>query len=512
MPDRKGKVFIIGAGPGDPKLITLRGKELIERADVILYDYLVAKELLTYAKKSCEIVYVGKKAGKHTMPQEEINALLCEKALPGKTVVRLKGGDPFVFGRGGEEVIALEEKKIPFEIVPGITAAIASPAYSGIPVTHRDYTQTFTLVTGHEADDKEKGRIPWKSLAELGGTIAFYMGVKNMESNLKKLIENGMDKNTPCAFIRWGTTSDQKTFTGTIENIKNHIPEEFYRPPAMILIGGVVNLREKMRWFEAKPLFGKSFLVTRSREQASVLVELLAENGGQCFELPTIKIEPPLDFSPLDQAIENLERYDWVIFTSVNGVTFFNERLKETGKDSRALSDILIGSIGPATTLKLEELGIKADFQPSRYQSDLIAKEITKDFNVTGKRILLARSDIAPMDLVGDLEAEGAEVNNVTAYRTQAVENSKEEFREKIAAGEIDCFTFTASSTVRNFFNWYGEGNFKKLKKKPVIASIGPVTSNAIKDFGFSPTVEARESTIPALVDSIKDYYSNEGR
>lgn len=506
----KGMAYIVGAGPGDPELISLKGRDAIAKAEVILYDYLSPKELLSHAPDSCEIIYVGKKAGKHTMPQEEINELLCEKAKH-KVVVRLKGGDPFVFGRGAEEMLALKESKIPYEVIPGITASVAAPAYAGIPVTHRDLTQTFTLVTGHEAPGKDEEGVPWEALGKLGGTIAFYMGVKNIRANLDKLIKGGLDKNTPVAFIRWGTTPQQRVFTGTASDIESRIPEDLRKPPAMILVGAVASMRDKLKWFEDKPLFGRTVLVTRSRKQASSAVKSLRSLGASCIELPTIRIEPPHSFEGLDKSVNDISGFDWIVFTSVNGVDNFISRLLNAGLDSRALFGKKIGSIGPATTARLKEHGLVADFQPAKYESAAIVKELKEKFKLKGKKILLPRADIAPPALAESLSDLGADVHNVTAYRTLKIEDKREDIRRMIEEG-IDCMMFSSSSTVQNFFDWYGSDEFKKLKKKPVIASIGPITTATIEENGFKPEIISRQATIPSMIEGIASYFLKGGK
>ncbi|MBW2671237.1 MAG: uroporphyrinogen-III C-methyltransferase, partial [Deltaproteobacteria bacterium] len=331
-----GKVYLVGAGPGDPELITLKGLECIKNADVIIYDYLASPGLLKHAREHAEIIYVGKKGGDHTLSQDRINALIAEKAQKGFTVTRLKGGDPFIFGRGGEEAEVLIDARIPFEIIPGVTSAIAAPAYAGIPLTHRKFTSTIAFVTGHEDPSKAESSIDWEAIARGIGTIVFLMGVKNLPHITDRLMHHGMPPETPVALVRWGTTPKQTTVSGTLATIVERTKAAGLKPPAIIVVGHVVKLREKMQWFETRPLMGKCIVVTRAREQASDLVKRLSDLGAECLECPTIKVSPPEDVKPLDRAIENLSSYDWLIFTSVNGVNFFFERLFQKNKDVRA--------------------------------------------------------------------------------------------------------------------------------------------------------------------------------
>ncbi|MCX7918559.1 MAG: uroporphyrinogen-III C-methyltransferase, partial [bacterium] len=362
-----GKVYLVGAGPGDPGLITVKGLECIKTADVIIYDYLANPKLLAYARPETELIYVGKKAGEHTLPQEEINALLIKKAHAGKTVCRLKGGDPTVFGRGGEEAEVLVQAGILFEFVPGVTSAIAVPAYAGIPVTHREYTSDFAVITGHEVPTKGSSSINWAHLATSVGTLIFLMGVGNLPLIVTQLLKHGRPKRTPVAIIRHGTTPKQETIVGTLADIAEKAKQNQFKPPAVIIVGDVVKLRDKLNWFESNPLFGKRILVTRTRSQASEFVRVLESFGAEVIEFPTIEIIPPSNWRPLDKAIRNLANYDWVIFTSVNGVTYFFQRLAEKNLDSRLFRTARIAAIGPATAEALKEKGLIPDIVPMEY-------------------------------------------------------------------------------------------------------------------------------------------------
>jgi len=345
----KGIVYLVGAGPGDPKLITVKGLDCIQKSDTIIYDRLVGERLLSFARPGAEIIYVGKSPERHTLTQSEINRLLVEKALSGKTVTRLKGGDPFVFGRGGEEAEELAAAGVPFEVVPGVTSAIAAAAYAGIPVTHRDFTSTFAIITGNEDPLKEDSSIDWAKISTGAGTLVFQMGMANLLHITKRLVENGRSPKTPAALVRWGTRPEQRTLVGTLEDISRKAESEGFKNPALIIVGEVVTLREKLNWFEKKPLSGKRILVTRSREQASVLSEALEALGAEPLEFPTISVAEPEDYSPLDRALDNLGSYRWVVFTSVNGVEAFFKRLRYHRKDIRALCDAELCAIGPKT-------------------------------------------------------------------------------------------------------------------------------------------------------------------
>lgn len=501
----KGMVYLVGAGPGDPGLITVKGLECIRRAEVVVYDRLVNPQLLTLAREGVELIYVGKSTHHHALPQEEISALLVRKALERKIVTRLKGGDPFLFGRGGEEAEALAQADIPFEVVPGVTSAIAAPAYAGIPVTHRDYTSTFAVVTGHEDSTKEASTIEWSKLATGVGTLVFLMGVGNLPLIVGELLNHGRPPDTPVAIIRWGTEARQQTVTGSLKDIVEKAKEARIKPPAVIVVGEVVNLRGRLRWFDTKPLFGKRVLVTRSREQASALSERLRELGAEPVEFPTIAIGPPEEFGSLDRVIESLSSYDWVIFTSVNGVKSFMQRLLVKERDVRALAGVKLAAIGPATAGELERLFLRVDYVPQRYVAEAIAEGIG---DVAGARILLPRADLARPTLVQRLEAKGAVVDEVIAYRTLPGEPS-EEIRRILLDGKIDIVTFTSSSTVHNLASALeaevGRG-WRAALERAIIACIGPITAGAAAELGIRVDVVAQEHTIEGLVEAIAKF------
>ncbi len=506
MENKKGKVYLVGAGPGDPGLITLKGKECIERADVIVYDFLASVSFLKYAKKEAEIIYAGKQGGNHSMSQGNINALITQKAKEGHIVTRLKGGDPFIFGRGAEEAEVLAENNISFEIVPGITSAIAAPAYAGIPLTHRSLTSTVAFVTGHENPEKEKSGINWEALVKGIGTIVFFMGVKNLPNIVDNLTANGMPPDASIALVQWGTTPKHSSISGKLSDIVERVKAAGFKPPAVIVVGDVVKLRDALCWYEKKPLLGKRIVVTRAREQASELVNLLYENGAECIELPTIKVEPPDDLSPLDKAIENLSTYDWIIFTSANGVSFFFDRLFSKGRDVRSLGSLKTAVIGPATEKKLHGYGIKSDIVPDSYIAESIIDSFKKE-EVKGKKIMLPRASEARAILPEKLIEMGAFVDEITAYKTSAVCDESVDLIRELKNKTIDMVTFTSSSTVINFAALLPAGIIGELMKDIAVAAIGPVTADTAKKMGMEVQIIANSFTIPGLCEAILQYY-----
>ena len=499
-------VYLVGAGPGDPGLITVKGRTCIEIADVIIYDYLAASSLLKYARKSAELIYVGKKGGDHTLSQDGINDLLVQKAQENKIVTRLKGGDPFIFGRGGEEAEVLITHAIPFEIVPGVTSAVAAPAYAGIPLTHRKHTATVAFVTGHEDPNKKESNIDWTALAKGIGTLVFFMGIKNLANIVSQLISHGKPGHTPVAIIRWGTTPQQHTVSGTLDTIIALSQKNAIKPPALIVVGSVVALRQQMQWFENRPLWGKRIVVTRAREQASDLVNRLETLGADCLECPTIKTAPPDDWEPLDSAISSLDHYDWLIFTSVNGVTYFFERLFKKGLDVRALGRIRIATIGPVTSKKLQDYGLKSDIVPKTYRAESILEAFT-DQPIKNCKILLPRAKEARSVLPVELTRQGAQVNEVTAYQTLAVAEQSEELIKALSRCEVDLVTFTSSSTAKNFRQLLPDDQFQNLMHSVQVASIGPITSETAAKLGFQISIEAKEFTIEGLLQAILRHY-----
>lgn len=507
MSQYKGKVYLVGAGPGDPQLISLRGLDLIKQAEVIIYDYLVSSQLLEFAPPQAELVYVGKKANQHTLSQEQINQLIVDKVKAGKKVVRLKGGDPFVFGRGGEEAEILADQNLPFEIVPGITSAISVPAYAGIPLTHRDYTSGVAFFTGHEGEGKEISSIHWDKIATGVGTLVFLMGVGNLKNIVSKLIEHGRSPQTPIALIRWGSTPKQQTVVATLESIVARAREEGIKPPTIIVVGEVVSLREKLNWFEHKPLFGKGVVVTRSRTQASQLSSKLAELGAEVFEFPTIHIEPADDYRQLDAALESLANYSWLIFTSVNGVEYFFRRLKEKGQDIRELKGLKLCAIGPATAYALEELQLRIDYVPGEYRAEAIIEGLGQQ-GIKGQRVLIPRAEKAREVLPDELAKLGAKVEVVPAYKTVKASGNTEELRELFSQKRVQLVTFTSSSTVNNFVELLGKENLASLMEGVIVASIGPITAKTAEKHGLVSQIMPQDYTIPALVGAIEECFT----
>jgi uroporphyrinogen III methyltransferase/synthase len=501
-----GKVYLVGAGPGDPGLITLKGLECIRSSDVIIYDFLASPTLLNHAPDHAEIIYVGKKGGDHTLSQEEINKLIAKKAKSGLTVTRLKGGDPFIFGRGGEEAEVLFNAKVPFEIVPGVTSAIAAPAYAGIPLTHRKFTSTVAFITGHEDPDKAESSINWEAIATGIGTIVFLMGVKNLPQIVQQLVNHGMPSETPVALVRWGTTPQQVTVTGTLETIVEDVEKAGLKAPAIIVVGNVVSLRQTLKWFENRPLMGKRIVVTRAREQASDLVKLLSDAGAECLECPTIKVESPDDWKALDQAIEDLASYDWLVFTSVNGVNFFFKRLFEIGKDVRALHHVHAAVIGPATERRLFDFGVKSDIVPESYRAESIVEAFRKE-KIEGKKILLPRAKEARPILPVELEKMGAQIDEIPVYCTRAVPENADLLTRYFEEGSIDLVTFTSSSTVKNFKALFPPEKFNEFVKAIRVASIGPITTETAETLGFNVHITAETYTIGGLYAAILHHF-----
>jgi len=505
----QGKVYLVGAGPGDPGLITLKGKDCIQASDVLIYDYLASPALLSYASPDVEIIYVGKKEGTHTLPQSEINRLIVQKALEGRVVTRLKGGDPFVFGRGGEEAEALTAHGIPFEVVPGVTSGVAAAAYAGIPITHRNLTSTMAFVTGHEHPDKETSNISWECLARGIGTLVFFMGVKNLPDIVKQLVRHGRPAATPVALVRWGTTPRQVTVTGTLENIVERVREAGLKAPAIIIVGEVVSLRDTLKWFEGRPLMGKTIVVTRARAQASDLVFRLEALGADCFECPTIRMAPPEDTGLLDAAIENISTYHWLIFTSVNGVSAFFDRFFALGRDVRALGHVRTATVGPATAERLLSYGVRSDLMPDSFRGEAVAAAFAKE-DIQGKHVLLPRAararDVIPRELAG----MGAVVSDVPAYRTIQDRRNVDRLMDLLRERRADLITFTSSSTAKNFRALFTREEFTALAAGVPVAAIGPITADTARSLGFRMDLVAEEFTIPGLCDAVSKYFQAE--
>lgn len=535
---------LVGAGPGDPGLLTVRGASLLEQADVVVYDYLANPELLSYCPRA-EKIYVGKKAATHTLSQEQINQLLVDLGKQGKRVVRLKGGDPFVFGRGGEEAEALKAANIAFEVVPGITAAIAAPAYAGIPVTHRDFNSSFTLITGHEkeehykdGDAKARGAaagssdLDWSVIAKLP-CVAFYMGVKSLPRICAKLIENGKDPSTPAATIQWGTRSNQRSCVATLADLPQKIVQQKISSPAITIVGKVVTMRDTINWFETRPLFGQTIVVTRTRQQVSALSSRLSEMGANVIEAPTIELQAPSTWNEVDSAlgaysIQNDERgamndernslhhssfivhrspFDWIIFTSANGVRFTRDRLRALGRDVRVFGNAKIAAIGDATAAAIrDDLALHVDLCPESFVAEALANALQERGQIAGKRFLLLRADIARPILREKLEqAHAAEVRDIPIYETKSAESLPETLLTALAAKQVHWITFTSSSTAKNLAALLG-GNYRDKLKGVKIASIGPITSATLRALGLEPTLEAETFNIDGLISTLTQH------
>ena len=509
---RPGKVYLVGAGPGDPGLLTLKGKECLEEADVVLYDYLANPVLLQYAPARAERIYVGRRGRGQYQDQTDINRLLIERAQNGDVVVRLKGGDPFVFGRGGEEAEAVAAAGVDFEIVSGVTAAVAVPAYAGIPVTHRTLASTVTFVTGHEDPTKPETQLEWPKLASASGTLVFMMGMKNLPSIVRQLLVEGRSSSTPAAAIRWGTKADQQTIVGTLGDIVSKAEAVHLEPPTVIVVGEVVQLRRQLNWFETKPLFGKRVVLTRAREQAREFSQLLAAYGAEPVEVPTIQIVPPASWQAIDDAVAHLNTYQWLIFTSLNGVGPFMERLRAAGKDARALANLRLCAIGPRTAQELETHGLTPDVIPAEFQAEGVIAALTQ-VGIRGSRILIPRAEVAREILPEQLRELGATVEVIPVYRTIAPALDVASLTQQFHDGRVAAVTFTSSSTVRNFMELFGGRDMViPLVSKVVVACIGPITSSTAREYGLTVTVMPEENTVPALADAIVRYFKEGAR
>jgi uroporphyrinogen III methyltransferase/synthase len=501
-----GKVYLIGAGPGDPGLITVKGLDCVKKADVVIYDYLANERLLEHRRADSELIYVGKQGSRHTLPQEEINDLIVAKAKAGKVVARLKGGDPFIFGRGGEEAEELVENGIPFEVVPGVTAATAVPTYAGIPLTHRDHTASVAFVTGHEDPTKPESKLHWKELATGIGTLVFFMGMKNLQNIVDNLISHGRRAETPVALIQWGTRTDQKVVEGTLKDIVPKVKEAKLGPPAIIVVGEVVGLRKKLNWFESKPLFGKRIVVTRSRDQASVFAETLLDRGATPIEFPSIDVVPPADWSELDTALDGLDTYHWIIFTSANAIKFFFERLRARGMDIRSLRANRICVVGPKTAEALEQYSLKPDLIPQEFKAEGVLAALGGE-EVKGKRFLIPRAKVARELIPEKLREKGAEVTVATAYENVRPATDVDRVRKLFEDNKIAAVTFTSSSTVHNFVEMLGRKEYIKLISGVAVACIGPVTAKTAEEYGMKTDIMPKDYTIPALVEAMVAYY-----
>ncbi len=500
----KGTVYLVGAGPGDVGLFTRRGAELLARAEVVVFDALVNQDLLRLAPKSAEFIYGGKRAAAHAIPQAELNQLLITKAKEGKTVVRLKGGDPYIFGRGGEEAEELAAAKVPFEVVPGVSSFVAGPNYAGIPVTHRDHCSSFTVLTGHEDPTKDESSIDWAQLAKSTGTKVVLMGVERIRRIAEQLIAHGMAAETPVALVRWGTTGRQQSIEGTLANIADVVDQAKFVAPAVTIIGGVVKLRGKLNWFEKRPLFGQRIVVTRTREQASELAHQLTELGADVLEIPTLKIVAPKRQELVAEMMGGLGSYQWMVFTSPNGVTSFFDYFFKAYDDLRSIGGVRIAAVGPATAAKLKELHLSVDAMPDKYVAKDISKAIAAKDDLENLRVLLLRAEVANLELPKLLEEQGAIVDDVAVYQTVPETEDLTGAAARLVAEGADWLTFASSSAVENFHARFPLPEL--LKKFPALktASIGPETTKALVALGLQPTVEAKQHTIDGLVKAVQ--------
>ncbi len=499
---KNGRVYLVGAGPGDIGLVTLRAKECIETADVIVYDHLANPELLAWARDNAEIIYAGKQSG-GSRTQQEINALLLDKAHEGKQVVRLKGGDPFMFGRGAEEAQEIARAGIPFEIVPGVTSAIAGPAYAGIPVTHRAHNSHVTFFTGHEDPAKTETAIDYDALAKLGGTQVMLMGVERLGSVTAEMLKHGVRSDLPVALVRWATTGQQKTLTGTLSDIAQKAVANDFEAPAVAVFGDVVSLRDNLKWYETRPLLGKRIVVTRTRKQASALSNKLRALGAHVIELPTIRIEPPTNLREFAELVQDAHIYDWIVFTSANGVEAFFDIFFKLYDDAREIGGARIAAIGPATAQRIKDFHLHVDLQPEEFIAEAMVRDLKKLGSLDNERILVVRAEKARDVLPRELSAAGAIVDEAFAYRTVPETRETSSAQRQLVQDGADLITFTSSSTVENFFA-LGIPWAQGMR----IASIGPITSKTVRDLGHHVDVEARRHDIDGLVKAVGELFA----
>ncbi|MGD1075903.1 MAG: uroporphyrinogen-III C-methyltransferase [Thermodesulfovibrionales bacterium] len=506
MKQGKGKVYLVGAGPGDIGLLTVKGMKCLQRAEVVIYDLHLNAQILNYINHAAEFIYAGKRGGHHAMTQEEINAALVAKAREGKIICRLKGGDPFVFGRGGEEAEILAENGIAFEVVPGVSSSVAAPAYAGIPLTHRLYSSSFAVIPGYEDTTKEESAIDWAKLATGVGTLVILMAVKNLDMLVRKLIENGRGPETPVAVVRWGTRPDQETIVSTLENITSEVKDKEIKPPAVVVIGEVVKLREKLKWYEHKPMFGQRILVTREHATG---FEPLEELGAEILEFPTIEIVPPDNYGELDAAIEKISTYTWLIFTSGNGVRYFLDRFLGLDRDIRDLKGIKICAIGTKTAAEIKSYGMKVDLIPEEFRAEGLIETFLRvhgqrstGTNLQGMKFLLPRAEVAREIFPERVRELGGEIDVPVAYRAIKPDLHGKRLKRFLQEGRITIATFTSAATFTNFLEIIGSGAHALLKEV-MIAVIGPVTAKAVEKTGLTVDIMPEEPTIEAMVAEI---------
>lgn len=493
-----GKVYLIGAGPGDPGLLTLKGMRCLQEAQIVVYDHLAAVSLLAYVNPAAELIYAGKEASAHTIPQNELNHLLVAKAKEDKIVARLKGGDPFVFGRGGEEGLAMAAAGIPFEVVPGISSAVAGPMYAGIPVTHRGLSAAVTVVTGHEDPNKSAPGHNWRALAQSEGTLVFLMAMQNLEDITKTLLANGKDAQTPAAVIQNATTARQRTLITSLEKLPEDVTAQEFSAPALVVIGTVVKLSRELNWFERKPLFGRKILLTRQGAQALQMAETLSALGAECIPLPAIKIRP-LSQEPLQEALDAIDTYRWLIFTSRNAVSLFFETLYALQMDSRALHHLKIAAIGEITAAELRKHGLIADIVPKQFIAESLA-EALQNYDIAGKRVLLPRAKDAREILPQTFTAMDATVDVIPLYETVPATHRIKDWRW---LKDLDIVTFTSASTVNMLKASLPPEVFGELAVQATAACIGPITAEAARTAGFTKITTAKTYTAAGLCQAI---------
>ncbi len=499
-----GTVFLVGAGPGDAGLITVRGAELLGRADVVVYDALVNKDLLRLAPPGAELIFAGKRSGDHAIPQDQLNQLLVDKARAGKCVVRLKGGDPYVFGRGGDEAGQLAAARVQFEVVPGVSSSIAGPNYAGIPLTHRDHCSAFTVVTGHEDPAKDEPVVDWAQVARAPGTKVVLMGVTRVKTISESLMANGMAPDTPVAMIRWATTGRQQSVFGTLQTIAAVAEKAGFKPPGLTVIGGVVQLRDQLNWFEKRSLFGRRIVVTHTREGAGRLARELLDRGADVLEIPTIRIVPPTERQDIADALLELNAYDWLVFTSPNGVAAFFDLFFKAFEDLRDIGGVRIAAVGPGTAARLRLLHLKVDAMPDEFVASKVAAAMAESGSLENLRILLARAEVANPALPEHLEELGAIVDDVACYKTVPETEDLNGAAARLLETGADWITFTSSSTVENFHARFDLKQLLERYPQIKLASIGPETSKTILALGLKPAVEAREHTPLGLVKALE--------
>lgn len=504
----QGKVYLIGAGPGDPDLITVRGLKALQSATCVIFDALANPLLLNHVNPNAEFIDAGKRAKHHKLTQDETNALLIEKAKAGHIVARLKGGDPYVFGRGSEEGIILHQNGINVEMIPGITAAMAGPAYAGIPVTHRNIATSVTFITGHENPEKDETQTDYEGLARLaikGGTLCFYMGMARLKEIITELNRHGLSLDTPGAVVQWGTMPKQRSVKATLANLHEAVSQAGLGAPAIIVVGGVAAVDEDdaLAWFEKRPLLGQRIIVTRTRHQASDLAQQLTDLGAEVLQAPTIQIHPPDDWAQVDQTIQDINQYDWLILTSTNGVDGLKLRLDQLELDARHLHGVKIAAVGKQTAQRLKDIGLNPDLIPTDFVGESLAAHLIANEDLKGRKILMLRADIARPMLRETLEHAGAHVDDLAVYQTRIAESLPESVIEALENNEVDWITFTSSSTVKNFVQLLPDHQHLIHNPKLKIASIGPQTTQTAESLGLNIITEADPHTIVGLVDAL---------